>query len=635
MIMDLQDARGTLADGIAQSQMRVFANDAMPVQIGSSKDLELDEEEEESDEDASDLDEEDFSDDEDDIDETMDVDESARTPRRSGQRVALTGPMESDRSAKNGGIAYAESDSDLGFGSDEDDMLDEEDDLEDVSRWKANLSQKAADSFASTSHRRRPNFMKLIYSSSLTPEQIVKGDEDDPADDIQVDDEELFQLAQKRPAAEEESFRQPIDTAALASTYSLDEVLDSMRHLFITGPATGSNDAPVIDRQYESDAGSFEDLEGEEDGDGDLPADVKTEEQKATDLAAKKEVLKRKFDEQYDDSSDDEDKQDFYTEQKEEMAKRIAATQAEFLNDDAETRAMVEGYRPGTYVRMELQNVPCELLDNFNPRFPLLVGGLLGHEESFGYVQVRIKKHRWFPKILKTNDPLIFSIGWRRFQTVPVYSLDDGTRNRMLKYTPEHMHCLATFYGPISAPNSGFCAFNSFSDATRAFRVTASGTILDIDGSSQIVKKLKLNGVPYKIFKNTAFIKEMFNSSLEVAKFEGAQIRTVSGIRGQIKKALSKPEGCYRATFEDRVLLSDIVFLRSWFQVQPRKYYNPMSSLLLENKSEWQGMRLTGQVRVEEGAKTPANANSHYKVSLLYSFGDKANCLGAENRATD
>ena len=34
--------------------------------------------------------------------------------------------------------------------------------------------------------------------------------------------------------------------------------------------------------------------------------------------------------------------------------------------------------------------------------------------------------------------------------------------------------------------------------------------------SFKIVKKLKLVGEPYKIFKHTAFVKKMFNSDLEV-----------------------------------------------------------------------------------------------------------------------
>jgi ribosome biogenesis protein BMS1 len=88
------------------------------------------------------------------------------------------------------------------------------------------------------------------------------------------------------------------------------------------------------------------------------------------------------------------------------------------------------------------------------------------------------------------------------------------------------------------------------------------------------MKKLKLVGEPFKIYKNSAFIKGMFTSSLEVSKFIGAVIKTVSGLRGQIKKGSKVgPEGSFRAAFEDKILMSDIVFCRTWVKVEIPKFY--------------------------------------------------------------
>lgn len=172
---------------------------------------------------------------------------------------------------------------------------------------------------------------------------------------------------------------------------------------------------------------------------------------------------------------------------------------------------------------------------------------------------------------------------------------------------------MSVFYGPITPQNTGFCAFRSITENTTSFRISATGVVLETDQSVQIVKKLKLTGTPYKINKNTAFIKGMFSSPLEVAKFEGAAIKTVSGIRGQVKKAISNPPGVFRATFEDKVLMSDIVFLRAWYPVIPRSYYNPITSLLLKDKTSWKGMRLNIELKQAYNIPTVSKPDSEYK----------------------
>ncbi|KAF6747958.1 GTP binding protein [Ephemerocybe angulata] len=613
MVMDLQDVNSTLEDAVARSQIRLFGSSSKTLTVEPTREDDSDDEHDE--EQGSDVEEEE--------DDWMleEANTTGENTGRRGMRTVTRGLPTVGSTKPRGDIAYADSDSDLGgsddeeedgrrvrFGGEDEDRdipsdeegLEEEEDEdeemsgveEDVPKWKANLSQHAQQLSATSRKARRKDWTKLIYTTTLSPEQILddaKEDRDGEGDDIENDEDDFFQIKTRATNVEAEVLdktKDDIDEEELKK-WEDEDMLDSLRRLFITGADVAAAEGGGEDgegegedrfgAEYDSDNEEGDDEEG-----GDVPSSSTTLDPRAA-LAAKKEALKKKFDEH-------------------------------FAGIDAESRALVEGYRPGSYVRIELPNVPAELVENFDPTYPLIVGGLLPAEERFGYVQVRLKRHRWYAKTLKNNDPLILSLGWRRFQTIPTYSLDDHSiRMRMLKYTPEHMHCFATFYGPVALPNTGFCAFNSLAGSTPGFRVSATGVVLDVDRSVKIVKKIKLTGVPYKIFKNTAFVKDMFSTALEVAKFEGANVRTVSGIRGQVKKALPKPDGAFRATFEDKILKSDIVFLRAWYSVQPRKFYNPVTSLLLSNKSSWTGMRLTGAVRHEQKLNAPQNVNSTYK----------------------
>ncbi|XP_055006418.1 ribosome biogenesis protein BMS1 homolog [Boleophthalmus pectinirostris] len=608
-----------------RSRRRVVFNDNQD-QASSSSD---EEEDEEQDEEEKEKDEED-----DDINKFLRQTREGSGPPQKKQKVEQA-PSELP--------AFADSEDELEKSeedSEEEDSDDEEDSEEEdeeqgseeeegseeeqgALRWKEDLQQKASEAFL-RQQEAAPNLRKLVYGTVV---------EAAAAQDGEVDEElgGLFRVS--RPQNNKRVQADAVDCSRFHPNATQDwdsqEVLDSIRDCFVTGKWEQSEDAATLLKEDEELYGDFEDLEtGEvhknqsveeeeqvesnsEADDEEQPLVQTDEEEQRNKRLEKKRRLKERFDSEYDDGE-----ATYLDDLKEEMQKQAELNRAEFEAMDDETRVQYEGFRPGMYVRLEIPSLPCEFVTNFDPHYPIILGGLSSSEGNVGYLQMRLKKHRWYDRILKTRDPLILSLGWRRFQTIPLYHIEDHNgRHRLLKYTPQHMHCGASIWGPVTPQGTGFIALQSVAGTKANFRIAATGVILDVDKSVTIVKKLKLLGYPYKIFKNTCFIKGMFNTVLEVAKFEGASIRTVSGVRGQIKKALSTPPGAFRATFEDRLLMSDIVFLRSWYPVTVPQLYNAITNLLLPvgQKDSWAGMRTLGQLKHDLGIRNKPNTDSLYK----------------------
>ncbi|XP_019098866.1 PREDICTED: ribosome biogenesis protein bms1-like [Camelina sativa] len=520
------------------------------------------------------------------------------------------------------------------------------DDFGNISQWKAPLKENA--------RKKNPNLMDIVYGASGSLATPLINENHDTSDDEESDEEEFF-----KPKGEQSKnlgggwdvgYVNSEDCSKFLNygylkNWKEKDVCETIRDRFTTGDWSKAalrdkNSGTAIEGEDDELYGDFEDLEtgDEHKSHEDMESDASENEDEDAEVVErrlKKLARRAKFDAECNKSEfeeDDNDKGDgnnplsqakepgFFDKMKEELEMTKQRNKEELDDLDEETRIKLEGFRTGTYLRLEIHNVPYEMIEFFDPCHPILVGGIGYGEDNAGYMQTRFKRHRWHKKVLKTRDPIIVSIGWRRYQTLPIYAIEDPNgRHRMLKYTPEHMHCLATFWGPLAPPDTGIVAFQNLSNNQAGFRITATSIVIEYNHKARIVKKIKLVGTPCKIKKKTAFIKDMFTSDLEIARFEGSSVRTVSGIRGQIKKAgknmldNNAEEGIARCTFEDQIRMSDMVFLRAWTTVEVPQFYNPLTTALQSRDKTWKGMKTFGELRRELNIPIPVNKDSLYK----------------------
>ena len=345
-------------------------------------------------------------------------------------------------------------------------------------RWKQDLMKKASalygHRFSSTT-----NLRKLIYSNTPLPTSLPEEAKEEEEEEESQEIGGLFQLTKKRAISifhnEDTSLVvTPPQPPGTCQDWTAPSVVGVIKSLFVTG-SWGAEGAQALLQEDDALYGDFEDLEASQEDGGEREGEEEGEGEDANKKRLeKKKRLKAEFDVGYDQKGEGQEggASSYLDDLKREVSEQEQRNKAEFEGMDEQTRLQYEGVRPGYYVRLELKGegrererererrgyksstllpclgVPCEFVEYFDPAYPVIVGGVLPEERQMGYMRVRLKKHRWHKRILKSFDPLVVSVGWQRYQTLPVYFIEDhNKRQRMIKYTPEHLHCNACFYG--------------------------------------------------------------------------------------------------------------------------------------------------------------------------------------------
>lgn len=256
-----------------------------------------------------------------------------------------------------------------GLGEDEDGSAVEEEEKETPGhlKWKSDLLAKAREAY-DMRNKRSMSLRKLVYS-----DLPLDHDEEKSSDDAEKQENGdsfelggLFQLAKNKEAL---SLNHRDDTSipatashalSLSCDWSDSLIAPTVKSLFVTG-SWGDQDAQALLDEDKEVYGDFEDLEtGEKSEERKLAGASKDEgealgEGETTEAKRlkKKKRLKAAFDVDYDDKEGEDG--GYLEELKREVSEQERRNKEEFEGLDEQARVQYEGFRPGTYVRMELK----------------------------------------------------------------------------------------------------------------------------------------------------------------------------------------------------------------------------------------------------------------------------------------
>ncbi|EDO37178.1 predicted protein [Nematostella vectensis] len=233
-----------------------------------------------------------------------------------------------------------------------------------------------------------------------------------------------------------------------------------------------------------------------------------------------------------------------------------------------------EGAMPGCFVTVHIVNVPKAFIDSFDSSKPLVVFGLLPHEQKMSVVHFVIKRLPSYTDPIKSKERLVFHCGYRRFTACPIFSQHtSGDKHKYERFLPQDAITVASMYAPIMFPPCPVMVFNA-DRQTGSHTLVATGSLYKVDPNRIIAKKIVLSGHPYKINKRSAVIRYLFFNREDIMWFKPVELYTKHGRRGHIKEPLGT-HGHMKCSFDGALKAQDTVCMNLYKRVFPKWTYEP------------------------------------------------------------
>ena len=226
-----------------------------------------------------------------------------------------------------------------------------------------------------------------------------------------------------------------------------------------------------------------------------------------------------------------------------------------------------------------LSGVPHAVALRHTKEHPLTIFGLLQHEHKYSVVHFTSIRNTEFEGDIRSKDPLIVQLGFRRFAINPLWSQNTqgnggkGANNvhkfeRYLRHGPTGS--VATTYLPITfGSNVPAILFQIPPEGPSELNLVGTGSLLSVDPTRIVAKRIILTGHPYKVHKKTATIRYMFFNQPDVDYFKPVELRTKKGRIGHIRESLGT-HGYFKAGFDGPIDQMDTICLNLYKRCYPK-----------------------------------------------------------------